>query len=47
MSVRQISNFDQLETVYMNLRDQIPALTEEVNADEIDLQILLLYTSEL
>ena len=40
MSFRQISNFDQLETVYMNLREPIPALTEEVNADEIDLQIV-------
>ena len=40
MSFRQISNFHQLETVYMNLREPIPALTEEVNADEIDLQIV-------
>ncbi|KAA0804846.1 5-formyltetrahydrofolate cyclo-ligase [Bacillus sp. JAS102] len=40
MSFRQISNFDQLETVYMNLREPIPALTEEVNADEIELQIV-------
>ena len=40
MSFRQISNFDQLETVYMSLREPIPALTEEVNADEIDLQIV-------
>ncbi|MGG0281747.1 5-formyltetrahydrofolate cyclo-ligase [Bacillus pacificus] len=40
MSFRQISNFDQLETVYMNLREPIPALTEEVNTDEIDLQIV-------
>ncbi|KMP25108.1 5-formyltetrahydrofolate cyclo-ligase [Bacillus albus] len=40
MSFRQISNFDQLETVYMNLREPIPALTGEVNADEIDLQIV-------
>ncbi|KAB7642743.1 5-formyltetrahydrofolate cyclo-ligase [Bacillus sp. B3-WWTP-C-10-D-3] len=40
MSFRQISNFDQLETVYMNLREPIPALTEEANADEIDLQIV-------
>ncbi|HDR7634458.1 5-formyltetrahydrofolate cyclo-ligase [Bacillus mycoides] len=40
MSFRKISNFDQLETVYMNLREPIPALTEEVNADEIDLQIV-------
>lgn len=40
MSFRQISNFDQLETVYMNLREPIPALTEEVNADKIDLQIV-------
>ncbi|MCU5377667.1 5-formyltetrahydrofolate cyclo-ligase [Bacillus cereus] len=40
MSFRQISNFDQLEIVYMNLREPIPALTEEVDADEIDLQIV-------
>ncbi|MED0947971.1 5-formyltetrahydrofolate cyclo-ligase [Bacillus mobilis] len=40
MSFRQISNFDQLETVYMNLREPIPALTEEVGADDIDLQIV-------
>lgn len=40
MSFRKISNFDQLETVYMNLREPIPALTEEVDADEIDLQIV-------
>ncbi|HDR4722765.1 5-formyltetrahydrofolate cyclo-ligase [Bacillus cereus group sp. Sample62] len=40
MSFRQISNFDQLETVYMNLREPIPACTEEVNADDIDLQIV-------
>ncbi|GAB6454463.1 MULTISPECIES: 5-formyltetrahydrofolate cyclo-ligase [Bacillus] len=40
MSFRKISNFDQLETVYMSLREPIPALTEEVDADEIDLQIV-------
>jgi len=40
MSFRQISNFDQLETVYMHLREPIPSLTEEVNADEINLQIV-------
>lgn len=40
MSFRQISNFDQLETVYMNLREPIPVLTEEVDAHEIDLQIV-------
>ncbi|CAM3914774.1 5-formyltetrahydrofolate cyclo-ligase [Bacillus wiedmannii] len=40
MSFRQISNFDQLEMVYMNLREPIPARTEEVNADDIDLQIV-------
>ncbi|PGY14866.1 5-formyltetrahydrofolate cyclo-ligase [Bacillus cereus] len=40
MSFRKISKFDQLETVYMNLREPIPALTDEVNADEIDLQIV-------
>ncbi|MBJ8051730.1 5-formyltetrahydrofolate cyclo-ligase [Bacillus cereus] len=40
MTFRKISNFDQLETVYMNLREPIPTLTDEVNADEIDLQIV-------
>ncbi|MFU2029888.1 5-formyltetrahydrofolate cyclo-ligase [Bacillus wiedmannii] len=40
MSFRQISNFDQLEIVYMNLREPILARTEEVNADDIDLQIV-------
>ncbi|MCT6914161.1 MAG: 5-formyltetrahydrofolate cyclo-ligase [Bacillus wiedmannii] len=40
MSFRQISNFDQLEIVYMNLREPIPARTEEVNANDIDLQIV-------
>ena len=40
MSFRKISNFDQLEIVYMNLREPIPARTEEVNADDIDLQIV-------
>ncbi|KPU53182.1 5-formyltetrahydrofolate cyclo-ligase [Bacillus wiedmannii] len=40
MSFRQISNFNQLEIVYMNLREPIPARTEEVNADDIDLQIV-------
>ncbi|KIQ87959.1 MULTISPECIES: 5-formyltetrahydrofolate cyclo-ligase [Bacillus] len=40
MSFRKISDFDQLETVYMNLREPIPGLTEEVNVDEIDLQIV-------
>ena len=40
MSFRQINNFDRLETVYMNLREPIPGLTEEVNMDEIDLQIV-------
>ncbi|MGN4424361.1 5-formyltetrahydrofolate cyclo-ligase [Bacillus cereus group sp. MYBK30-1] len=40
MSFRQISNFEQLETVYMNLREPIPMLTEEVNAEEVDLQIV-------
>ncbi|MBJ7982822.1 5-formyltetrahydrofolate cyclo-ligase [Bacillus cereus] len=40
MSFRRISDFNQLETVYMNLREPIPALTEEVNAREIDLLIV-------
>ena len=48
MSFRQISNLNQLETVYMNLREPIPALTEEVNACEIDLLIVpgVAYTRE-
>ncbi|HDR3885963.1 5-formyltetrahydrofolate cyclo-ligase [Bacillus mycoides] len=40
MSFRRISDFNQLETVYMNLREPIPGLTEEVNACEIDLLIV-------
>ncbi|KMN44226.1 5-formyltetrahydrofolate cyclo-ligase [Bacillus sp. LK2] len=40
MSFRQISNFEQLETVYMNLREPIPMLTEEVDTDKINLQIV-------
>ncbi|PFJ12631.1 5-formyltetrahydrofolate cyclo-ligase [Bacillus cereus] len=40
MSFRRISNFDQLETVYMNLREPIPTLTEEVSVAEIDLLIV-------
>ncbi|PFN29654.1 5-formyltetrahydrofolate cyclo-ligase [Bacillus cereus] len=40
MSFRQISNFDQLETVYMNLREPILVLTEEVNVDGIDLLVV-------
>ncbi|EEL49302.1 MULTISPECIES: 5-formyltetrahydrofolate cyclo-ligase [Bacillus cereus group] len=37
MTFRQITNFDQLETVYMNLREPIPALTVEVEANEMEL----------
>ncbi|MBO1579134.1 5-formyltetrahydrofolate cyclo-ligase [Bacillus sp. XF8] len=37
MTFRQITNFDQLETVYMSLREPIPALTVEAEANEIDL----------
>lgn len=37
MIFRQITNFDQLETVYMSLREPIPALTVETEANEIDL----------
>ncbi|WP_410983643.1 5-formyltetrahydrofolate cyclo-ligase [Bacillus cereus] len=37
MTFRQITNFDQLETVYMSLREPIPALTVEIEANEIDL----------
>ena len=40
MTFRQIVNFDQLETVYMNLREPIPVLTKEVEANEIDLLIV-------
>ncbi|MEH7459461.1 5-formyltetrahydrofolate cyclo-ligase [Bacillus pseudomycoides] len=40
MTFRQIVNFDQLETVYMNLREPIPALTKEVEANEIDLLVV-------
>ncbi|WJE51723.1 5-formyltetrahydrofolate cyclo-ligase [Bacillus cereus] len=37
MTFRQITNFDQLETVYMSLCEPIPALTVEVEANEIEL----------
>ncbi|WP_144550894.1 5-formyltetrahydrofolate cyclo-ligase [Bacillus mycoides] len=37
MTFRQITNFDQLETVYMNLREPIPALTVEVEVNEMEL----------
>ncbi|MBY0597257.1 5-formyltetrahydrofolate cyclo-ligase [Bacillus bingmayongensis] len=37
MTFRQITNFNQLETVYMSLREPIPALTVEAEANEIDL----------
>lgn len=37
MTFRQITNFDQLETVYMNLREPIPALTVEVEANEMEI----------
>ncbi|WP_243524444.1 5-formyltetrahydrofolate cyclo-ligase [Bacillus pseudomycoides] len=37
MTFRQITNFDQLETVYMSLREPIPALTVEVEVNEIEL----------
>ncbi|MFJ8527893.1 5-formyltetrahydrofolate cyclo-ligase [Bacillus sp. NPDC094106] len=40
MTFRQIVNFDQLETVYMNLREPIPVLTKEVEANEIDLLVV-------
>ncbi|MDM5189977.1 5-formyltetrahydrofolate cyclo-ligase [Bacillus sp. DX4.1] len=37
MTFYQITDFEQLETVYMNLREPIPSITEEVEAQEIDL----------
>ncbi|MEY8347802.1 5-formyltetrahydrofolate cyclo-ligase [Bacillus cereus] len=37
MTFRQITNFNQLETVYMSLREPIPALTVEVEANGIEL----------
>jgi 5-formyltetrahydrofolate cyclo-ligase len=40
MTFRQITNFEQLETVYMNLREPDPSITEEVSAEEIDLLLV-------
>ncbi|WP_459499429.1 5-formyltetrahydrofolate cyclo-ligase [Bacillus sp. C1] len=37
MTFREITNFEQLETVYMSLREPIPALTKEVETNEMDL----------
>ncbi|EOV9526319.1 5-formyltetrahydrofolate cyclo-ligase [Bacillus cytotoxicus] len=37
MTFREIMNWDQLETVYMNLREPIPTVTKEVKVNEIDL----------
>lgn len=40
MTFREIRNWDDLEKVYMNLREPIPARTKEISADEIDLLIM-------
>ncbi|MGG0274027.1 5-formyltetrahydrofolate cyclo-ligase [Bacillus rhizoplanae] len=40
MTFHQITNFEQLETVYMNLREPDPSITEEVSAEEIDLLLV-------
>ncbi|PGZ98781.1 5-formyltetrahydrofolate cyclo-ligase [Bacillus pseudomycoides] len=40
MTFRQITNFEQLETVYMNLREPDPSITDEVSAEEIDLLLV-------
>jgi 5-formyltetrahydrofolate cyclo-ligase len=39
MVFREILNFDQLETVYMNLREPIPNVTEKISKEQIDLII--------
>lgn len=40
MTFRCITNFDQLETVYMNLREPIPSITEIVGPEQMDLLIV-------
>lgn len=40
MTFRRITNFEQLETVYMDLREPDPSITEEVSAEEIDLLLV-------
>ncbi|GAA3321885.1 hypothetical protein GCM10020331_039590 [Ectobacillus funiculus] len=40
MTFREIRSWDDLEKVYMNLREPIPARTKEISADEIDLLIM-------
>lgn len=40
MTFRQITSFEQLETVYMNLREPAPSMTEEIVAEEIDLLVV-------
>lgn len=40
MTFRQITNFEQLETVYMNLREPDPSITEEVSVEEIGLLLV-------
>ncbi|MDC2863402.1 5-formyltetrahydrofolate cyclo-ligase [Bacillus sp. BP-3] len=40
MTFRQITSFKQLETVYMNLREPAPSMTEEVLTEEIDLLVV-------
>lgn len=48
MTFRQIVSFEQLEIVYMNLREPIPSITEEVDVKEIDLLFVpgVAFTSE-
>ena len=40
MTFREIRSWDDLEKVYMNLREPIPARTKEISADEIELLIM-------
>ncbi len=40
MTFREIRSWDDLEKVYMNLREPIPTHTREISADEIDLLIM-------
>ncbi|MCM3735690.1 5-formyltetrahydrofolate cyclo-ligase [Bacillus cytotoxicus] len=40
MAFRQITSFEQLETVYMNLREPALSMTEEIVAEEIDLLVV-------
>ncbi|WP_369902607.1 5-formyltetrahydrofolate cyclo-ligase [Bacillus manliponensis] len=40
MTFRCITNFDQLETVYMKLREPIPSITEIVEPQQMDLLVV-------